>query len=466
MKRFIFLIIYVLLFSTVAEAKIWLPSIFSDNMVLQQKSEAMIWGWTTSPSEKITISGSWNNDLVTIKAYQGVWSVKLPTPAAGGPFEVTIMGHDTLLLHNVMIGEVWICSGQSNMEMTPEWGLFNREEEIKNAKYPEMRFFMIPRHKANAPQDDTPGYWTECTPETMLHFSSTGYFFGRELIKTLHVPVGLVYSTWGGTPVEVWIKEGLIMNDPELEAAVKKLKDGSGRPTKPGSAYNAMIHPLIPYNIAGVIWYQGESNRHNAWSYYRSFPLLITSWREEWKKEFPFYYVQIAPFRYQGRDSLGAAVVRDAQLKTLSVVPHTGMAVTMDIGDLTDIHPKNKQEVGRRLALWTLAKDYNITGIKYSGPLYKSMEIKGKKAIIYFDHSDGGLVKKGKELTDFYIAGKDRIFYPAKAKIKGNTVEVYNINVKEPVAVRFAFYDAAQPNLFNKAGLPASPFRTDNWKIR
>ena len=466
MKRFIFLIIYVLLFSTVAEAKIWFPSIFSDNMVLQQKSEVLFWGWTTSSNEKITVSGSWNNQPVSGKAYQGVWSVKLSTPSAGGPFEITVMGHDTIVLHNVMIGEVWICSGQSNMEMTPEWGLLNKEEEVRNARFPEMRFFMLPRHKAETPQDDTPGYWTECTPETMLHFSSAGYFFGRELIRKLHVPVGLIYSNWGGTPVEVWIKNSLIMNDPVLKEAATKLQPRPWWPDKPGSAYNAMIHPLIPYNIAGVIWYQGESNTQNAWSYYRSFPLLITSWREAWKKAFPFYYVQIAPFRYKDRDSLDAAVVRDAQLKTLSVVPHTGMAVTMDIGNLTDIHPKNKQEVGRRLALWALANDYGMAGTEYSGPLYKSMEIKGKKAILYFDHSDGGLVKKGKQLTDFIIAGNDRIFYPAKARIKGNTVEVYSEKVREPVAVRFAFYDAARPNLFNKAGLPASPFRTDNWKIR
>ncbi len=465
MKRII-IFISVITLSLSVSAKIWLPAVFSDNMVLQQKSEAMIWGWTTSSNEKITVSGSWNNQLVTGKAYQGVWSVKLSTPAAGGPFEITVMGHDTLVLHNVMIGEVWICSGQSNMEMTPDWGLQNKEEEIKNARYPEMRFFFIPRHKANTPQDDTPGYWTECTPETMRHFSSAGYFFGRELIRKLHVPVGLVYSNWGGTPVEVWIKDSLIMNDPVLKEAAAELQPRPWWPEKPGAAWNAMIHPLIPFNIAGVIWYQGESNTQNAWSYYRSFPLLITSWREAWKKEFPFYYVQIAPYRYKGRDSLDAAVVRDAQLKTLSVVPHTGMAVTMDIGNLTDIHPKNKQEVGRRLALWALANDYGISGTEYSGPLFKSLEVKGKKAILYFDHADGGLVKKGKQLTDFFIAGKDRKFYPAKALIKGNTVVVYSAKVREPVAVRYAFYDAALPNLFNKAGLPASPFRTDEWEVK
>lgn len=447
-------------------ATLWLPSVLSDNMVLQQSSESTIWGWTTNVSETIKVSGSWNNDTITTVAYQGQWSVKLPTPKAGGPWQISILGHEKIILNNVMIGEVWICSGQSNMERTPTNGLINAEKEIANANYPEIRFFMIPKHKSDNPQDDTPGYWVECTPESFKNFSSIGYFFGRELHQKLNVPVGLIYSNWGGTPVEVWIEKQKIENDPELKKAAKIVMDKPFKwwPSNPGEAYNSMIHPIVKHNIAGVIWYQGESNTANAMSYYQSFPLLIKSWREEWKKEFPFYYVQIAPFDYRG-NNVNAAIVRDAQLNTLKV-PNTGMAVINDIGNLKNIHPKNKQDVGHRLALWALAKTYGVKDLVYSGPLYESMEINGKKALIHFKYAETGLMKKGKELTDFTVAGEDQVFHPAKAIIKGNTVEVLCKEVKSPVAVRFAFTDVAEPNLFNKAGLPASAFRTDDWKIK
>jgi len=296
----------------------------------------------------------------------------------------------------------------------------------------------------------------------MKNFSAVAYFFAKQIQQRINVPIGLVYSNWGGTPIEPWMPSEIVEQDPVLVDGAKKIKETPNWPSKPGELYNAMIHPLLQFDIAGVIWYQGESNRVNAMSYYKSFPALITSWREAWGKQFPFYYVQIAPFRYKDSE-VNAAVVRDAQLATLSL-PNTGMAITNDIGDLENIHPENKQEVGRRLALWALAKTYGVDLPAYSGPVYQSMEIKGNKIMVIFRYANNGLIIKGKDAAEFTIAGKDKVFYPAKAKVSGNTVEVWSSKVKEPVAVRFAFSDTAQPNLFNIEGLPASAFRTDKWK--
>ena len=446
-------------------AKIWTPSMLSDNMVLQQKSDVIIWGWTTHTSEKITVIGSWGNTEVTTEAYQGVWSVSLPTPVAGGPYSVSIEGHEKLLIQNVLIGEVWVASGQSNMEWTPTQGLMNVEEEIKKANYPNIRFFKVDRHIAKSPQENTPGKWVECSPETMKYFSSIAYFFARNIQDELSVPMGMVSSNWGGTPIETWIPAELINENEELKKAATKIEVKPWWPNDPGLAFNAMIHPLLKFEIAGCIWYQGESNRQNPNSYYKSFPLLIKSWRNRWQKDFSFYYAQIAPFKYGEMEAIDAAIVRDAQLVTMLNVPKTGMAVTNDIGNLENIHPINKQEVGRRLALWALAKDYGLEKLEHSGPIYKTMEIKKNKIILSFDHAKNGLVKKGKHLTNFTIAGADKIFQKAKAKIVDNTIVVSAKNVKDPVAVRFAFTDTAEPNLYNTEGLPASAFRTDSWKF-
>ena len=321
------------------------------------------------------------------------------------------------------------------------------------------------KHIANTPQENTKGKWFVCSPETMKNFSSIAYLFGRKLHKELGIPVGLISSNWGGTPIETWIPEQMMNGNKSLQETAKKITPRAWWPNETGLAYNAMIYPLLNFNIAGVIWYQGESNRENAVSYYKSFPLLIDSWRKAFGKEFPFYYVQIAPYKYDDLQGVDAAVVRDAQLQTMLEIPKTGMVVTNDIGNLENIHPINKQDVGLRLALWALAKDYGKSDLVYSGPIYKSMEIKKKKIILNFDYADNGLVKKGKELNEFYIAGDDQKFYPAKAKVVGKTVVVSAKAVKKPVAVRFAFTNGALPNLFNKENLPTSAFRTDDWII-
>jgi sialate O-acetylesterase len=448
------------------QAKIWLPSVVSNNMVLQQNSEATIWGWTTEVSEKITVSGSWDNKEVTIEAYQGVWSIKVPTPKAGGPFTLTIEGHEKIILTNVLIGEVWLCSGQSNMEWTPLHGLDNAEEEIVNAIYPNIRFFSVPKHIAKYPQEDSFGEWVESSPETMKKFSSVGYFFGRRLHKDLEVPVGLINSSWGGTNVETWIPEEVIQQEKELVKSIDRISEKAWWPRNEGLAYNAMIHPLVNFNVAGTIWYQGESNRMNAEYYHQAFSMMINSWRTAWQKEFPFYFVEIAPYNYKSDSNLAAAFVREAQLKTMQTVENTGMAVTNDIGNLENIHPTNKQEVGRRLALWALAKTYGVKDLTYSGPIYKSLKIKKNKATVTFDFTGKGLEGKGKEIKEFFIAGTDRKFYAAKVKIEGNKVELKSKKVKNPVAVRFAFTETALPNLYNSHGLPAAAFRTDNWAVK
>ncbi len=446
-----------------SEAKINLPAIFGDNMVLQQKSEVTLWGWA-NPMEEISVQGSWNNEVIKTKTDNYArWSVTLHTTAAGGPYTLTISGSDTLTLKNVMLGEVWLCSGQSNMQMSASWGMDSAKEEIAAADYPNIRFFQVNTRAAMDPQIDLSGEWETCTPATMKYFSAAGYFFGRKLNQTLNVPIGLINSSWGGTAAETWINPAIISGNPELKKAAEKISDTQPWcPGKPGSTYNSMIAPILRFDIKGVIWYQGETNTANAESYTDIFSTLIRDWRKEWNKDLPFYYVQISPYKY-GRPYEGV-MVRDAQRKCLSL-PNTGMVVISDIGNLNDIHPKDKKDVGLRLAGWALANTYHVPGIVFSGPIYKSMKVDKKKVIISFDYADDGLVAKNGPLTDFQIAGPDSVFVEATAKIEGNTVLVQSKKVKQPIAVRFGWSNTAMPNLFNKAGLPASCFRTDDWPI-
>lgn len=466
MKNTLFTLVLASLLAMNAQAKIWIPSVFSDNMVLQQQSDAMLWGWTSRSAEELTIEASWLDQPLKVKAFQGKWSVELPTPEAGGPFTITIRGHEEIELRNVMIGEVWLLSGQSNMQWSARSGILNAEEEIRAANQPGIRLFQVPHHRADFAQEDSYGTWEVCTPETMETFSAIGYFFARQLQEQLNVPVGLIGSYWGGTSVETWIPKELIEASEELSQSARSLAQPACCPQQAvGELYNAMIHPLINYNIAGVLWYQGESNRQNPETYDTTFPMLIRSWRDAWQADFPFYFAQIAPFRYTNDSAVAAALVQEAQLKTMLKVPNTGMVVTNDIANLEDIHPKNKQEAGRRLALWALARSYGMKDLVHSGPVYREMEVDGNRIILHFDHTGSGLEARDGALREFYIAGEDKVFYPAKARIRGNSVEVRSAEVKNPVAVRFAFSDTAIHNLFNAEGLPASPFRTDDWEI-
>jgi sialate O-acetylesterase len=471
-------------------------------MVLQRNMEVTIWGWA-EPGERVCVGCDWQKDASydCVTDGDGKWQVKVTTPKAGGPYTISVTGRNKLTLRNVLVGEVWVCSGQSNMKWRVK-NSANPEREIASARHPNIRLFNVEETHAAAPQPDCEGSWAVCSPKMVEDFSAVAYYFGRSLHKELNVPIGLIETAWGGTLAEAWTRWEILVSDPDLkpiterfdeawakyleaikdyaqeltawasqvELACEKAAPRPPEPKKPKSPehhnapsrlYNGMIAPLIPYGIRGAIWYQGESNVSRAYQYRKLFPAMIQNWRTDWGQgEFPFYYVQIAPWKYN--DKLAAAELRVAQLMAMAV-PNTGMVVTTDIGDVQDIHPKNKQEVGRRLALWALAKTYGRDGVAYSGPIYRSMGVKGDKIRLSFDHTFGGLVAKDGPLTHFEIAGTDKDFVEAKAVIDGDTVVVSSNKVAEPVAVRYGWSNTAQPNLFNDEGLPASPFRTDDW---
>ncbi len=466
MKKPIYLfVIAVLCIATTMQARIILPSIISDNMVLQQNQTITIWGWTTQVREKLKVSASWSSDTMTVSAMNGRWSVELKTPSYGGPYALSISSHEIKTINNIMIGEVWLASGQSNMEMPVDsvnngfQGVINYRDEIKNAENSNIRMYTVEKMISDYPQDNCSGSWQVSNPNNVKSFSATAYFFAKTLNQVLGIPIGIIASSWGGTNAESWVRKETITEDNHLyEPYLKLLNPQKTWPPAPGALYNAMIYPLENYKIKGVIWYQGESNVKNAEVYEEVMTTLIAQWRSAWGSEMPFYYTQIAPYTYKNNAS---AYLREAQLKTLKVA-HTGMAVINDIGSLTTIHPLQKQQVGQRLAIWALANDYGKE-ILFSGPIYRSLTIQKDKIIIEFDYAQQGLIVKGKTLTDFEIAGEDRIFVPAQARIKGESVIVTNKAIKNPIAVRFAFSDTAQPNLFNKANLPTSAFRTDEW---
>jgi sialate O-acetylesterase len=465
MKRiFPLLLISTLLLSSPAFAEIELPAVFSDNMVLQQKSEVAIWGWGL-PSEMVKIVGSWNSNDTVLATVQNdaSWKATLKTGEAGGPYTLSVLGSTKVTLENVMLGEVWICSGQSNMELNITQKIIDGEEEAAKASFPGIRIFHIPKIGHDYPQRNCNANWVECSPTTVRSASAVAYFYGRELHQKLDVPVGLILCAWGGTPAEVWLKKEEVEDDPELKKASGVLQKCAWWPYSPGVVFNGMIAPVVPYTLAGAIWYQGESNVENYWTYNKLFRKLIGSWREEFKSQFPFYYVQIAPFTY-GPEKKGF-LLREQQVKAMET-PNTGMVVISDlVKNVNDIHPRNKKDVGKRLANWALAETYGMSGIAYKSPIYKSMEIKKGKIRIDFHNAENGLACPDKIITQFMIAGEDKQFVDAEAKIKGNSMIVHNKEIKKPVAVRFSFDNASIPNLFNTEGLPVSLFRTDDWKI-
>ncbi|HZH38352.1 MAG TPA: sialate O-acetylesterase [Flavisolibacter sp.] len=446
-----------------AFAKVRLPAVLGNHMVLQQNTDALLWGWS-EPGEKITIRCTWDTaTYTTVGTANANWQLTVKTPAAGGPHKITITGYNRIELDDVLIGEVWLCSGQSNMQMDVGWGL-PYAKEVSEATNKNIRFFFIPRTTSQHPQDDLDGRWVVCTPDEMKRFSAVGYFFGKDVTEKLAFPVGLIGASWGGTPAEVWTPDSVIAATAALKEAAQKLKPAGGWPVWPGGAYNAMIYPLRNFPIAGSLWYQGESNTGTWDTYYPLLTSMIASWRKDWKKDFPFYLVQIAPYAGYGGKNI-SALLREQQTR-IATYPRTGMVVIHDLVDnINDIHPKMKKEVGQRLAALALSDHYNITGINARYPQYQAMKTEGDKIRILFTGADGGLLLKGKELTDFFVAGEDKIFVPAKAKIEGSTVVVSSKDVRRPVAVRYGFSNSAMPNLFSKGGLPVNIFRTDNWEV-
>ena len=458
-----------------ASAAVTPNSLFGDDMVLQRDMPVPIWG-TARDGETVTVA--FQGQTVSTTASGGKWMVRLKPLRAGGPFTMTLSGDNTLTLQNVLVGDVWVCSGQSNMERQlgprpPQPLIDDWQKEADSADFPQIRQFGVAERGAAEPQTEVTGKWVVCSPQTAPNFTAVGFFFGRALFQSEHVPIGLLFSSVGGTPASAWTSREAMLGNPATQDILtnydKALQDYKAAPppapgTKapadparkaPGRHFNAMIAPLMPYAIRGVIWYQGETDSGAARQYRSLFPLMISDWRRRWGEgDFPFLFVQVAPYRGTGPD------IREAQLMTLGTSPNTAMVVTTDIGDADNIHPPHKQAVGARLALAAEALSYHEKR-EYSGPLFQAMTIQGNKAVLTFTHTTGGLVAQGGALKGFTIAGADKKFVPATAEIQGDKIVVHSDQVPSPVAVRYGWANVPDVNLFNGAGLPASPFRTD-----
>lgn len=463
---FFSMLFFSLLITASLKAEVKLPAIFGDHMVLQQQTEAAIWG-KASPSKNVSVKTSWDGKSYNTRAdSDGNWKLKVKTPRAGGPYTITISDGKALKLNDVLIGEVWVCSGQSNMEM-PVKGFRNQpvigsNDAIATSANGSVRLITVTKNTSLEPLVDFEAAWLECVPENVADFSATAYFFGRMLQKALGVPVGLINSSWGGTRIEPWISESGIKKFDFVQLPDKN-QTGKLSPQIPTVLYNAMIKPMVGFAIRGGIWYQGESNRNEYKQYEKLMPGLIQNWRDEWGiGDFPFYYMQIAPYVYGA--GVNSAFLREAQLKASTAIPNIGMACLMDVGEAACIHPANKVLGGERLAYLALANTYGKKGFEYSGPVLKGITIEGSIVKLTFDHAHTGLTTFGKELTNFKVAGENKRFYPATATLTGTGINLVSPSVDKPVAVRYAFDDFVVGELFNTDGFPASSFRTDDWE--
>jgi sialate O-acetylesterase len=480
-----------------------LPRLFSDNMVLQTGAAVPIWGWGRDGD---TVTVQFRNETVSTLVKDGKWLVRLGNLTPGGPDTMTIRTGDsvnspTVVIKNVLVGEVWLASGQSNMEF-PLQNSFGAAADIANSSNPMIHLLKIPKARLDSPTNDIGASWTECNSNTVPNFSAVEYYFARDLQKVLQEPVGVIESDWGGTPAEAWMQREFLQTIPQYRTEVfgewiiaqdsyerkldtyNKMKSEAQengttftnaeprRPWKPGELYDGMIAPLAGCAIKGVLWYQGESNANDeqeAWQYHALFPDLIRNWRRSWGEgDFPFLLVQLAPFheiKPEPSQSTWASV-REAQLQATQILPNVGMAVITDVGDQHNIHPTQKQPVGARLALAACGIAYHKP-IEYSGPVLKQVKIEANQIVLTFDHAGGGLEARGGALAGFAICGPDEKFVWADAEIKGlDQVLVHSEAVEHPVAVRFGWADYPVVNLCNKTGLPASPFRTDDFELR
>jgi sialate O-acetylesterase len=487
-------------------AAVSLASPFTDHAVLQRERPVPVWGMATV-GERITVTCQ-GVTATTITDSKGRWSVVLAPLPVGGPYQMVVSGSTTIALKDILVGDVWLCSGQSNMAFTVKQ-VDHGISEIAQANHPQMRLFQVARKAADAPLATCAGAWNRCSPATIERFSAVAYYFGRELHSALSVPIGLIDASWGGTMAEPWTTQQGLESSPEFKnvfaewdkilkaypkametyrtvtlpawerasaeakaagkTAARKPFEPSGPNTlerRPAGLYNGMIAPLVPYALRGAIWYQGEANAKPVQdeAYRRLLPLMITSWRTAFGHDLSFYIVQLANYGVNDEKLATAPwpvvswpLVREGQAITAATLPECGLAVTIDIGNPKDIHPTNKREVGRRLALSALAKDYGRT-LEYSGPVFSGMTLQGGTAVLAFDHADGLAAAKG-ELRGFTLAGSDGRFLAARAEIQGPTVRVSCAGVQVPVAVRYSWANSPDGNLINKAGLPASPFR-------
>jgi sialate O-acetylesterase len=471
---------------TVARADVSLPNIFGSHMVLQRDQKDPVWGWA-APGEEVTVTIAGQTKTAKAGA-DGAWKVVLDPLPAGGPLTLSVKGNNTVTFDDVLVGEVWVCSGQSNMQMTVD-SAFDPDLEKLTAKNPQIRLITVPNVGTQEPQKDFHGKWTVCSPDTVGNFSAVGYFCGRQLQETLGVPVGLINNAWGGSACEAWVRRDLLENDPQYKPLIdrwvgmetkyataegeekRNLERAMKGNSRPANIYNGALKPTIGYGIRGAIWYQGESNAGRAYQYRELFPLMIKSWRDEWGQgDFPFYWVQLADYTPEKPEPGESdwAELREAQTMTMDKLPNTGEAVIIDLGEGRDIHPRNKQDVAKRLARWALAKIHHIDVVCQS-PRYQSMKKEDNKIVLTFDHvGPGGLYTFDvREPRGFTIAGSDKVWHKAQAKITGkNTVEVWADDVSDPAAVRYAWANNPVCNVYGsrEIALPVTPFRTDDWK--
>ena len=463
-----------------SSAKVLLPNLLCDNAVLQRNTAITLWG-TAKPNSKVEITTSWNNKMYQTKASSdGEWSTAVSSTDAGGPYTLTFDdGEGVVKIKNVMLGEVWITSGQSNMELTmlgnPTQPIEGAIDAVLKAKRTTpIRLFKVEKNATTSPQSDVNGRWSENTAESVLSFSAASYFFASYLNEVLDIPIGIINASWGGSKIEAWLSKETLLKHKSYDLAHLDKPHFEGSPLHtPALMYNGMLAPLKNYKFKGLLWYQGEANRNNSEEYKKLFPLFVNSLRDYFDcGNFPVFYAQIAPYDNFGKGT-NVVLMREAMAELTHLVDNCGMVTLTDIGEKLSIHPRYKREVGERFAYWALGHCYGYDFIEYRAPEYKAMKIfkdkrRGTCVALSFDYAPQGVSFKGENSRCFEIAGEDRVFYPAETRLQKNKaycLELWSDKVPNPIAVRYAFHGYAKGDMFNNFGIPVSSFRTDSWEI-